>query len=298
MAMPCGCNGRTPPLRGDRVAAPITESPAMDRRRFQQALLSAAASGTLLSALPVWAQTPGAQPPAHVWLPGLQSLMEMLSRRALERTPDGWAPGLPRHLRDAWDNWTRFGPPKLTEGSPWTRYEAFESLARFASKRIWEQARDSLMLQAFTLTDAHVAQLRKGGEQKLTGGVWATAIFEAHAADRLMHRLLGTVVELHLAWLLENRDRYPRNPAARHAQIEAEDWEICLRATRAIVYAIFDAIAAEERDMRLSPQKPGTPAQVSAVLVALGAPPKDLYQPQRPTGGGPVEKPTSGSGTN
>jgi hypothetical protein len=280
------------------VAAHTTESPAMDRRRFQQALVSAAAGGMLANALPVWAQTTGAQPPAHVWLPGFQSLMEMLSRRALERTPDGWTPGLPRHLRDAWDNWTRFGPPKLTEGSPWKRYEAFESLARFAAKRLWELARDSLMLQAFTLTDLHVAQLQKGGAQKLTGGVWATAIFEAHAADRLMHRLLGTVVELHLAWLLENRDRYPRNPAARHAQIEAEDWEICLRATRAIVYAIFDAIAAEEREMRLAPQKPGTPAQVSAVLMALGAPPKDPYQPQRPTGGGPVEKPTPGSGPN
>jgi len=270
----------------------------MDRRRFQHILFATAASSTLLSALPGWAQTAGTQPPTHVWLPGLQSLVEMLSRRALERHPDGWAPSLPRHLRDAWDNWTRFGPPKLTDGSPWGRYEAFESLARFASKRLWEQARDSLMLQAFTLSDLHVAQLRKGGEQKLTGGTWATAIFEAHASDRLMHRLLGTVVELHLAWLLENRDRYPRNPAARHAQIEAEDWEICLRATRAIVYAIFDAIAAEEREMRLAPQKPGTPAQVSAVLMALCAPPKDPYQPQRPTGGGPVEKPTAGNGTN
>lgn len=266
----------------------------MDRRHFQIALLAA----VTLPALPARAQAPGGQPPAHVWLPGYQSLMEMLSRRALERWPDGRLPALTRHMREAWDNWTRFGPPKLSEGSPWTRYEAFESMAYFASKRLWELARDSLMLQAFTLTDNHVALLRQGGTQKLTGGVWATAIFEAHAADRLLHRLLGIVVELHLAWLLENRDRYPRNPAARHAQIEAEDWEICLRATRAIVYAIFDAIAAEEREMRLAPQKPGTPAQVSAVLMALGAPPKDPYQPTRPTGGGPVEKPVPESGAN
>jgi len=263
---------------------------AMDRRRFQQALVSAAASGMLLNALPAWAQA-GPQPPAHVWLPGLQSLMEMLSRRALERWPDGLWPSLPQHMRQSWENWTRFGPPKLSEGSPWTRYEAFESLTRFAAKRIGELARDSLMVQAYTLTETHVDKLRKGGEQKLTGGVWATAVFEALVADRLMHRLLGIVVELHLAWLLEHRDRYPRNPAARHAQVETEDWEICLRATRAIVYAIFDAIADEERDMRLAPKKPGTPAQVSAVLMALGPPPKDAYKPQRPTGGGPVEKP-------
>ena len=226
----------------------------------------------LVNALPAWAQA-GPQPPAHVWLPGLQSMMEMLSRRALERTPDGWMPALPRHLREAWDNWTRFGPPKLSEGSPWTRYEAFESLARYASKRIWELARDSLMLQAFTLTDTHVAKLRKGGEQKLTGGVWATAVFEELAADRLLHRLLGIVVELQLAWLLENRDRYPRNPAARHAQIEAEDWEICSRVSRVLSWAIYDAMAEEERILRKDPKLAGTNVPMRNALVKLGPAP-------------------------
>lgn len=262
----------------------------MDRRRFQQALLSAA-SGTLLSALPVWAQTPGAQPPAHVWLPGLQSLMEMLSRQALERWPGGQWPTLPAQLRDSWANWTRFGTPKLSAGSPWTRVEAFESLARFAARRIWELARDSLMLQAFTLNEMHVTLLRAGENTQQVSDIWATAVFERHAADRLMHRLLGIVVELQLAWLLENRDRYPRNPAARHAQIEAEDWEICLRVTRAITHAIFDAIAAEERAMRQAPQREGTPVQVAAVLQALGPPPTKAYAPKRPTGGGLIEIP-------
>ncbi len=218
-------------------------------------------------------------------------MMEVLSRRALERTPEGWLPALPRHLREAWENWTRFGPPKLSEGSPWTRFEAFESLARFASKRIWELARDSLMLQAFLLTDAHVTKLRNVPQQKLAGGVWATAVFEELAAGRLMHRLLGTVVELQLAWLLENRDRYPRNPAARHAQVEAEDWEMCLRTTRAIVYAIFDTIGEEEAAWRLAPTRPGTPAQVSSVLKALGPPPAEPYRPQRITGGDLFELP-------
>lgn len=264
----------------------------MDRRRFQRTLVACAATGLLLPlAPPVSAKPAGNQLPAHVWLPGLQSLMEMLSRRALERWPGGIWPTLPAQLRDSWANWTRFGNPKLSAGSPWTRAEAFESLARFAARSIWELARDSLMLQAFTLTDAHVTLLRTGEGVPKGDSLWATAVFERHAADRLMHRLLGTVVELQLAWLLENRDRYPRNPAARHAQIEAEDWEICLRVTRSITYAIFDAIAAEERDMRLAPQQAGTPVQVAAVLQALGPPPAQGYAPKRPTGGGLIELP-------
>ena len=81
----------------------------MDRRQFQQGLVCA----TTLFASPwcAWAQNKGPQPPAHVWLPGLHSLLEMVSRRALERAPNGWMPALPQHLRDAWDNWMRFGPP-------------------------------------------------------------------------------------------------------------------------------------------------------------------------------------------
>ena len=164
-------------------------------------------------------------------------------------------------------------PPRLSEGSLWSRFEAFESLARFASPQIWELARDSLMLQAFPLTDAHVHTLRNSLAKPPVNGVWATALFETHAADRLMHRLLPPVVEHQLAWLLKHRDRYPRNPAARHAQTEAQDWEMCLRFTRAFVYAVFDAIANEERDMRLAPQKADMPVQVSAVLLAMGPPP-------------------------
>lgn len=270
----------------------------MDRRRFQQGLVCAATSSLLTGPWCAWAQNAGPQPPTHVWLPGLHSLLEMVSRRALERAPNGWVPALPKHLRDAWDNWTRFGNPRLSEGSPWSRFDAFESLARFATPQIWELARDSLMLQAFTLTDVHVIALRKSLGQPPAEGVWATALFEAHAADRLVHRLLATVVEHQLAWLLKHRDRYPRNPAARHAQIEAEDWEMCLRFTRAFVHAVFDAIANEERDMRLSPKKTGTPAQVSAVLLALGLPPEAPYQPRRPTGGGAIEQPLQGAPRN
>lgn len=270
----------------------------MDRRRFQQGLVCATTSSLLTGPWCAWAQSSGPQPPTHVWLPGLHSLLEMVSRRALERAPNGWVPALPKHLRDAWDNWTRFGIPRLSEGSPWSRFDAFESLARFATPQIWELARDSLMLQAFTLTDAHVIALRKSLGQPPPEGVWATALFEAHAADRLVHRLLATVVEHQLAWLLKHRDRYPRNPAARHAQIEAEDWEMCLRFTRAFVHAVFDAIASEERDMRLSPKKTGTPAQVSAVLLALGPPPQNPYQPRRPIGGGAIEQPLQGAPRN
>lgn len=281
--MPCGCTATVALHPSDRVTERTTPPKArpMQRRRFQHTLLVTAGMGLCVWMAPAQAQT---ALPAHVWLPGLQSLVEMMSRRAMERWRGGLWPALHQHARQTWSNWTRYGTPKLRDDSLWSRWEAFDSLTRYTARRMWELARDSLMLQAFTLTDTHVARVR-------LRDAWVTDVFERHAADRLRHRLLGDVVELQLAWLLENRDRYPRNPAARHAQIEAEDWEMCLRATRAVVYAIFDAIAAEERDMRQSPKATGTPAQVSAVLSALGPAPSAAYQPERHAGGGPWEEP-------
>jgi hypothetical protein len=188
-----------------------------------------------------------------------------------------------KHLQDSWAEYTRLGIPNNVPGNPWTKYEAFESMARLAAHRMWELARDSLMVQVHLLGYTDVARLREAMGQKVNGGAWATAIFERMAGNRLLHRLLGEVVEIQLAWLLANRDRYPNNPAARYSQLEMQDWEICLRVTRALVYAIFDAIAAEEREWRLHPDKPGVSATMAAVLKSLGPPPATpMTRPERP----------------
>ena len=86
-------------------------------------------------------------------------------------------------------------------------------------------------------------------------------------------RILTEVVELHLAWLLVHRDRYPQNPAARHAQVEAEDWEICSRVSRVLCWAIYDAMAEEERILRKNPKLAGTNVPMRNALVKLGPAP-------------------------
>lgn len=206
-------------------------------------------------------------------LVGLRSVLETSVRDAFAAHPDAWPPTLPEHLRDSWAHWQRFGPPKLSAGSPWDKYEAFESLTRFAATRIWDLARNSLMVDVHRFSETDAEKLKKNAASKLADGGWLTAIFEAHNVDHLHHRILGLVVEQHLAWLLEHRDRYPHNPAARHAQVEAEDWAICSRVTRALTYAIYDAMAAQERRLRADPALAGTNVPMKTVLTALGPAP-------------------------
>lgn len=206
-------------------------------------------------------------------LVGLRGVLETAVRDAFAAYPDAWPADLPRHLQDHWAHWQRFGPPKLSAGSPWNRFEAFESLTRYASKRIWDLARNSLMVDAHRFSEAQAEQLRKNAASKLSDGGWITALFEAEYEDHLHHRILGMVVELHLAWLLENRDRYPHNPAARHAQVEAEDWAICSRVARALTHAIFDAVAGQERRLRANPSLAGTNEPMKTVLSRLGPAP-------------------------
>ncbi len=246
----------------------------MQRRHFHQALTSLALAPLCL---PVWAKArPKGNPPEDdPLLTGVKSVLEIAIAHAMDRNADLWPATATYHLKDSWADWTRYGPPKLSEGSPWTRYEAFDSLARFAIRRLWQFAKDSLMVQVHTLGNPDLQKLRDAAAQKLANGFWATAVFELNAGDRLLHRLLGGIVEIHLAWLLENRDRYPRIPVARHAQIEAEDWEICLRVTRCLTFALFDAIAEEERQLRMDPTLAGTAPLVVAALAFLGAPPAE-----------------------
>lgn len=253
----------------------------MRRRHFHHALTGLA---LVPLSLPAWAQSrPAASPPEEdPLLNGVKFVLEMATTHAMDRNADRWPETALYHLKDSWADWVRYGGPKLSEGSPWTRYEAFESLARFAMRRIWQFAKDSLLVQVHTLDATDLQKLRDAAAQKLANGYWATAVFELKAGDRLLHRLLGSVVELHLAWLLENRDRYPRNPAARHAQIEAEDWEICLRITRSLVFAIFDAIAEQERQLRLDPTLAGKAPNVVAALAFLGPPPAEPMPRDRP----------------
>ena len=261
----------------------------MDRRQFQHLLTRAALAGL---ALPAWAQTAKVQPEPveDPTLVGLRAVLETAARDTFDRHPDAWPEGLGDHVRERWTNWQRYGPPRLSEGSPWTRYEAFESLARFAAKRLWAFARDDLLVQVHKLTLADLDRLRKGLAQKLSDGAWATVAFERSAFAHLHHRMLGTITEMHRAWLLENRDRYPRNPAARHAQIEAEDWEVCSRVTRALCFAIFDTMAEQERRLRQNPSLAGTHVQMKAVLTTLGPAPSG--RPVRAnTYGGAVKDP-------
>ena len=275
----------------------------MDRRRFHHALAWAAAAACTGQA---WAQTAVVQPnPTDtVNLTGVRSVLEVSVRNAFDTHKDAWPPTLLQHLKDSWSNWQRFGPPKISEGSPWLKYEAFESLTRYASQRIWELARTTLLVDVHLFSEADLEKLSTSAKQKLTDGNWLTAIFEDKSFDRLHHRILGEVVELHLAWLLINRDRYPRNPAARHAQIEAEDWAICSRVSRALAWAIYDAVAEEERLLRESPDLAGTNIPMRAALIKLGPAPsgplprlkhggatKDPLQPPDSAPDTPPEKP-------
>ena len=275
----------------------------MDRRRFHHALAWAAAAACTGQA---WAQTAVVQPnPTDtVNLTGVRSVLEVSVRNAFDTHKDAWPPTLLQHLKDSWSNWQRFGPPKISEGSPWLKYEAFESLTRYASQRIWELARTTLLVDVHLFSEADLEKLSTSAKQKLTDGNWLTAIFEDKSFDRLHHRILGEVVELQLAWLLINRDRYPRNPAARHAQIEAEDWAICSRVSRALAWAIYDAVAEEERLLRESPDLAGTNIPMRAALIKLGPAPsgplprlkhggatKDPLQPPDSAPDTPPEKP-------
>ena len=275
----------------------------MDRRRFHHALAWAATAACTGQA---WAQTAVVQPDPtdNVYLTGVRSVLEVSVRNAFDTHKEAWPPTLLQHLRDSWSNWQRFGPPKISEGSPWLKYEAFESLTRYASQRIWELARTTLLVDVHLFSEADLEKLSTSAKQKLTDGNWLTAIFEDKSFDRLHHRILGEVVELHLAWLLINRDRYPRNPAARHAQIEAEDWAICSRVSRALAWAIYDAVAEEERLLRESPDLAGTNIPMRAALIKLGPAPsgslprlkhggatKDPLQPPDSAPDTPPEKP-------
>lgn len=244
----------------------------MDRRRFHHAL---ACFTVVTSTGHVWAQNATVQPDPteDAYLTGIRSVLEVSVRNAFANHKDAWPPTLLQHLKDNWANWLRFGPPKISEGSPWHRYEAFESLTRYASKRIWDLARTSLLVDVHLFKEVDLEKFRKSANQKLADGNWLTAIFEYKHFDHLHHRILGEVIELHLAWLLENRDRYPRNPAARHAQIEAEDWEICSRVSRVLAWAIYDAMAEEERILRKNPDLAGTNVPMRAALVKLGPAP-------------------------
>lgn len=206
-------------------------------------------------------------------LVGVRAVLETSVRDAFAAHPDAWPPTLPEHLRDSWAHWQRFGPPKLSTGSPWVKFEAFESLTRYAATRIWDMARNGLLVDVHLFDEADIDKLKKNAASKLADGGWLTAVFEAKNTDRLHQRILGMVVELHLAWLLEHRDRYPNNPAARHAQVEAEDWSICSRVARALTHAIYDAMAAAERRLRADPALAGTNVPMKAVLTALGPAP-------------------------
>jgi hypothetical protein len=173
----------------------------MDRRRFHHALAWATAAACTGQA---WAQTAVVQPEPtdNVYLTGVHSVLEVSVRNTFDTHKEAWPPTLLQHLKDNWANWLRFGPPKISEGSPWHKYEAFESLTRYASKRIWDLARTTLLVDVHLFSEADLEKLRTSTKQKLTDGNWLTAIFEYNTFDRLHHRILTEVVELHLAWLL------------------------------------------------------------------------------------------------
>lgn len=255
----------------------------MDRRRFHHTLAWAA---TAVCTGHAWAQTAVVQPnpTEHVYLIGARSALEVSVHNTFSTYKDAWPPTLLQHLKDNWANWQRFGPPKISEGSPWHKYEAFESLTRYAAMRIWDLARTTLLVDVHLFNEADLEKLRKSANLKLTDSNWLTAIFEYNTFDRLHHRILTEVVELHLAWLLEHRDRYPRNPAARHAQIEAEDWEICSRVSRVLAWAIYDAMAEEERRLRKDPDLAGTNVPMRAALVKLGPAPNGALPRNKHTG--------------
>jgi hypothetical protein len=261
----------------------------MNRRLLNHLALIGAAAAALGVAWakrpPELADEPFTPPPvADPEQVGLRSVLETAVRDAFAAHPDAWPPTLPEHLRDQWAHWQRFGPPKLSPGSPWDRYEAVESLTRFATTHIWDLARNSLMVDVHRFSETDADTLKKSARRKLTDGGWLTAVFEARNADSLHQRILGMVVEQHLAWLLAHRDRYPRNPAARHAQVEAEDWSICSRVAWALTHAIYDAMAAQERRLRADPALAGSNVPMKTVLLALGPAPSGNL-PRRPLPG-------------
>ena len=248
----------------------------MDRRRFHQAIASVAVAALALpghSATAAVENTPG----AGSFLSGLRSVLGIAAREAFDNTPESWHATLGAYLKESWSEWARYGA-NATANSPWSTQEAFESFARTSVKKVWQMARDVLLVHIRELNEADVDTLKKAMSQKLTNGTWATATLEAKVGDRLMRLLLGEVTELQLAWLLQNRNRYPNNSAARHAQLDMQDWEVCQRVSRALVFSIFDAVAEEERKLRLQPSRPGLPASATTVLNTLGAPPKESLQ--------------------
>jgi len=206
-------------------------------------------------------------------LVGLRSVLETAVRDAFVGGAETRPAALPKHLQDQWAHWQRYGSPKLSSGTPWSRFEAFESLARYTWIRLWDPIRSALMVDVHRFDEADADKLQKNSASKLSDGGWLTAVFEARNEAHLHLRLVSMTVELQLAWLLENRDRYPRNPAARHAQVEAEDWEICSRVARALTHAVYDAIAEQERRLRANPGLAGTNSPMRTVLTALGPAP-------------------------
>jgi len=225
---------------------------------------------------------------------GLRSVLETAVRDAFAGGASTRPASLPKHLQDQWAHWQRFGSPKLSSGTPWTRFDAFDSLARYTWVRLWDPIRSALMVDVHRFDEADDSKLQRNSTNKSPDSGWLTAVFESRNEANLHLRILNMAVELQLAWLLENRDRYPHNPAARHAQVETEDWEISSRVARALTYAVYDAVADQERRLRANPGLAGTNVPMRTVLTALGPapttglPPRKLggavRDPQQPVG--------------
>lgn len=252
----------------------------------RRAALRRLGAWALASATPaIWAQTsrrdPNAEPPRLREAPesppvvdpelvGLRSVLETAVRDAFAAYPDGWPGALRGHLLNLSERWRRLDSSYAT---PWGRLDALESLARHTAEDIWKLAGSTLSLEAHLLSGEQMRELQMYIQRYKGNTPWLTAWFESARDTQLYQRIVGLVIERHLAWLLVHRDRYLRNPSARHAQIEAEDWAICSGLARAWVRAIFDSIAAQERRLRADPRLAGSNQPMKAQLTRLGPAP-------------------------
>lgn len=215
----------------------------MDRRHFP--LYALALGLPVLLGTPAHAATPTSEEPAlDDLVMGLRSLLDVVTDEALSDITTAQSPAFTAdfaaRLRHDWGygQWAleRTRPQTL---SPWRNYTNFEAVAQRTARRVWPLAHQVLMLQVHALNHNDLMELVTSQTLKAETAFWATRQLLRRASGALHSRLLGEVVNIQLEWLREQTDRYLNNPAARNAQVEIEDFEACIRTTRALVDSIF-----------------------------------------------------------
>lgn len=257
----------------------------MDRRHFQ--LFALALGLPALLGTPTHAANPPSEEPAlDDLVMGLRSLLDVVTDEALSDLAAAQSPAFTTdftaRLRHDWGygQWAMERTRPQT-ASPWRTYANFEAVAQRTARRLWPLAHQVLMLQVHQLVHSDLMELVTSRTITPESAFWATRQLLRRSSGALHSRLLGEVVNIQLEWLREQTDRYLNNPAARNAQVEVEDFEACIRTTRALVDSIFHAIAQRERAWRQAPEAANVPTRMKAALQFLGPAPEADMLPMR-----------------